>query len=157
MKTIELTQGKVAIVDDEDYEYLNKLKWYYSNGYAIRNLPTINGKRGTMWMHRVIINTPDKMDTDHKNGDMLDNRRINLRACTHSDNLLNRDKTKKNIVGYKGVYIKKGRKHNIYCAAIKYTGKLKHLGYFRTPKEAAKTYNKAALKYHGEFAKINDI
>lgn len=87
MKTISLTQNKIALVDDEDFEFLSQWKWHVmSRGYAARTTPD----KGKILMHREIAKTPHGLDTDHVNRNKLDNRRVNLRICSHRDNLLNR-------------------------------------------------------------------
>ena len=159
MKEIQLTQGKVALVDDDMYEYLNQWKWQVNkNGnkfYAITTLH-INGKCKTTFMHRLISNNKNtKMHTDHINGDGLDNRKINLRICTHSQNLMNRGPQANNKTGYKGVSYDKNL--NKFRATISINGINKNLGSYINLIDAARTYNAAALKYYGEFAKLNVI
>jgi hypothetical protein len=105
-------------------------------------------------MHRLIMNTPKGMDTDHINGDSLDNRRCNLRICTHAQNQRNLKK----ILGnnkYKGVSLFK--KTQKWRARIQINRMGLHLGYFDTEEEAAKAYNEAAEKHFGEFSRINII
>jgi hypothetical protein len=159
-KEIILTQGKVAIVDDEDFDYLNQWKWYASKDrykfYAVRNITISKGKQKSISMHRLISNNINtKMHTDHLNGNGLDNRKINLRICTHSQNLMNSKLRKDSTSGFKGVtYCKRNNK---YASVIKLNRKLIWLGYFIDPIDAARAYNDAALKYHGEFAHINKI
>lgn len=86
MKQIFLTNGITTIVSGKDYPALSKHRWHlHSQGYASTN---INGR--LVLMHRLIMGTPRGMDTDHINGDKLDNRRTNLRVCTHAQNQLNR-------------------------------------------------------------------
>ena len=152
MKHIELTQGKVAIVDDDDYDILNQSPWYYCRGYAKRSID-INNKQTTICMHRIILNTPDGMETDHINCNKLDNRKVNLRVCTHAENQCNKRKYKNNTSGHKGVVIR-GRK---FVSQIKHNNKLIHLGTHSTLEQAARVYNKAALKHYGEFASLNNI
>ena len=161
MKEIQLTQGKVALVDDDMYEYLNQWKWYASGShgkfYARRNLRINKKYLGCILMHRLIVkNTDSKMHTDHFNGDTLDNRKENLRICTASENLRNRKKHYNNKSGYKGVgkYDNNKLKFRSY---ITYEKKRVHIGYYNTEKEAARAYNEAAIKYHGEFANLNKI
>ena len=159
MKEIKLTQGKVAIVDDEDYEYLRQFKWCARNHrgytwYAQRFSQTVNGKRRIILMHRYIMDTPDGMETDHINHNGLDNRRENLRICTCAENRRNNRIAENNTTGYKGV----GYTTDGYIRAqIRCNNKKHHLGHFKTVEAAAKAYNKAALKYHGEFANLNII
>jgi hypothetical protein len=148
MKTIPLSQGKYAVVDEKDYEFLSQWKWSLSNGYAVRG-EYKKGKRKTIYMHRLITGFKT---TDHINRNSLDNRRANLRECTVAQNAHNRVKQKNNTSGYKGVYFHK--LENKWMSAIISNGKRIHLGYFSQKKEANEAYKKAALIYHGEFANI---
>jgi len=160
MKKIPLTQGKFALVDDEDFEWLNQWKWYYSKvgkdgigGYAMRKF-RVNGKQKTIRMHRLINNTPDGMDTDHDNGNKLDNRRKNLRDATTSQNQINRKKGRGNYSSrFKGVFWHKVTKK--WHAQITLNGKRIHLGLFVSELAAAAAYDEAAIKFHGEFASLN--
>lgn len=153
-KSITLTQGKVALVDDEDFEYLNQWKWFAEKRgsglvYAVRNV-----KQKPLHMHTQIIKTPKGMVTDHINGDGLDNRRCNLRACTHGENMRNRKVGQvNNKSGYKGAHWSKRQEK--WKAEIRVNGKSIHLGYFNDLIEAAQAYDRAARKYHGKFAKLN--
>jgi hypothetical protein len=152
MKTIELTQGKVAIVSDEDYEWYNQWKWSpHSSGYAVRGEKGENGKMKIIYMHREINRTPPGMDTSHLNGNGLDNRRENLRTCTTSENLHNRKIYKNNRSGFKGVsFVKSTGK---WRARINVDGIQVNLGNFLSIQEAVSAYNKVAGKYPGEFSK----
>jgi len=98
MRTIKLTQGKFAIVDDCDFEWLNQWKWHYSAGYVVSKM---GGKN--IYLHRFILQTPPKMDTDHINHNKLDNRRKNLRVATRSQNKQNTLISRANKSGFKGV------------------------------------------------------
>lgn len=151
MKEIILTQGKVALVDDEDFERLNKHKWYCRNGYAVRMTKFSLGKRQAILMHREIISPPQGLVVDHINGDGLDNRKKNLRACTHAENIRNQKLNRLNTTGYKGVCVNSKK----WIARIKINGKLLYLGRYNTPEEAAQVYDEAARKYFGKFAKVN--
>jgi len=160
MKEIQLTQGKVAIVDDEDFEYLNQFKWFANlqgkKFYARTNIPNKKGKRGSMLMHRLILNMLNsKLQVDHLNHYTLDNRKCNIRICTQSDNLKNRMINKNNSTGYKGVVYNKSNKK--FIAKIGVNKNIIYIGVFIDPIDAALAYNAAALKYHGEFANINKI
>ena len=111
MREILLTKGKVALVDDDIFEKLNQYKWqYHGKGYAIRSV-TEHGKNRGILMHREILKTPEGMETDHRNGNKLDNQRCNLRVCTAVQNRRNRAATKSNTSGYKCVYWDKRRKN----------------------------------------------
>ncbi len=154
MKYIELTKGEKAIVDDIDFEYLNKLNWSFSNGYAAKKL---KGNKN-LFMHTLIVNCPKNMKVDHKNGDGLDNRKKNLRVCTQAQNIANQKVRSDNLSGYKGVsFFKYGKRIRRWVAKITVNYSQKHLGYFYTEKEAAIAYNKGAKKYFGEFAKLNSL
>jgi len=106
-------------------------------------------------MHRLLAGTKKGQDTDHINHDRLDNRRCNLRVCTRSQNKMNVGLIKSNKTGFIGVSYNK--RDEIYQAGIAVNNKSIYLGQFKCPKKAAKAYNKAALKHHGEFANVNAI
>ena len=152
MKQIELTQGKVALVDDCDFEWLNQWRWYPKRttygGFAAQRSETKTNK--TILMHRIIMNTPQGMDTDHINHDTLDNRRLNLRICTRSQNNHNRSRQRGN---YKGVSFDKSTRKwrvNVWVEGTRY-----EVGYFEDEIEAAKAYDKKAKELVGEFVQLN--
>lgn len=154
MKEIQLTQGKVAQVSDHRFEYLNQWKWCasYWDGkwYAMRRVrpfPT------PIYMHRLILNAPKGMQVDHRDNDGLNNQDENIRLCTQAENLRNKGKQKNNTSGFNGVYWDKAFQR--YFSSIGIRGKNIHLGHFDDPVEAAHAYDKAAKKYHGEFARLN--
>ena len=151
-KMIPLTQGKFTLVDDEDFEWLNQWKWFYDNGYAARNTGP-RGHQKTLLMHRVIMNTPDGMDTDHINGVRSDNTRANLRVCDDAQNRANAGIRSDNSSGFIGVYKKKNRRK--WYVQIQVGRRRKHVGSYETAEEAARAYDQVALKYFGEFAKLN--
>jgi hypothetical protein len=143
-----------ALIDDEDYEIVSKHIWCLDNeGYASTTILE-NGNVKKIRMHRLILGYPSSR-IDHQNHNSIDNRRSNLRLATHQQNARNRGPTKANTSGYKGVHLR--RDTNRYQAFIKVEGKRLTLGCFKIAEEAAKAYNKAALKYHGEFAYLNPI
>lgn len=148
MKYIELTKGKQAIVDDEDFEYLSQWKWLFDSNYARRSVGS-KGKQKCIYMHKLLINCPQNRKGDHINGNKLDNRKFNLRIATVSENGMNRKVNKNNKSGLKGVSFFGGR----WRAYIQ----KRFLGYFPTKEKAAIAYNKAAQEYFGEFARLNQI
>lgn len=155
MKEIALTRGKVALVDDEDYEYLAKWKWHVdNNGYARRNVRVCIGRQRAVIMHRELAGvTSSTVDVDHINRDKLDNRRCNLRPCTRRENALNVGKRKRATSRFKGVHwVKHVRK---WQARITVHQATQNLGLFSHELDAARAYNKAAQKHFGRFAYLN--
>lgn len=167
MKEIPLTRGYVAIVDDCDYDYLMQWKWYASSHlYAVRKTSrkkSIDGRQKEIKMHRVVMELAgfniDRYKVDHKNGETLLNVRSNLRVATNSQNIASSHKPIRNKTGFLGVSKRTDRLKGkyIYSAAIKFDGKDYKLGYFATPEEAAQAYNEAAIRFFGEFARLNII
>lgn len=153
MKQIELANGKgFALVDDEDYERLNGYRWYLGNsGYAGRTTKGRGGRKITM--HREVLGLApgDKKQADHINGNRLDNRRRNLRECSHEENRYNVQKTKGLSSGYKGV----SRDGQQWQVKITHNRTGYHLGLFDSETEAAIAYDHEARKLFGEFAKLN--
>jgi hypothetical protein len=159
MQTITLTNGMTTIVDDDVYEMLNEKTWYARKRgnawYAYRHEYSKNTYK-YVFMHRVIANTPEGLVTDHISGDGLDNRRENLRVCTHAENMHNYTKPSHGKTSrFKGVFFNKQAKK--YHAIIRINNKVIHVGYFKDEILAASAYNEAAVKYHGVFAKLNDL
>jgi hypothetical protein len=154
-KIIKLTQGKCAIVDDWDFIFLSKYKWYFAEGYAMSG--GIGEKN--IRMHRLIMQPQGNNFIDHKNRNGLDNRRSNLRICTMGENKRNQKIYKNNTSGFKGVCLRNKLLYKIkkWQARISVGGKRISLGYHKTRKEAAIAYNMAAQNLHGEYAKLNTI
>jgi hypothetical protein len=151
MREIKLTKGQVTLVDDEDYERLAVRKWHAQPstcGFAA--VAKIDGKK--VLMSRVIMNAPDGVHVDHKDGNRLNNQKSNLRFATVSQNQQNKARGKANTSGYKGVMRCSNGKYNAY---IYVAGKRKDLGRFTTAKDGARAYDAAALEYFGEFAMPN--
>ena len=143
MKNIILNQNSFAIVDDEDFEFLNQWKWSMDGkGYACHQ---------GMKMHRVITDAPANMFCDHINGNRLDNRKCNIRFVTNKQNIWNQKKKSTNTSGYKGVSFQNGKWHSKITA----NGKQYHIGYYETKEEAAKAYDEKAKELHGDYARTN--
>lgn len=158
--SILLTQGKYALVDVEDYEYLRQWKWYYiKEGYAVRSDYSNGRPAQQIKMHRQIMGEPEGMEVDHENGDKLDNRRLNLRVATRNQNQQNTGIPKNNTSGYKGVSWNTQVKKWKACLQVQINGKRKtvYLGHYHNPVEGAKAYNQAALEYFGDFARLNNV
>jgi hypothetical protein len=163
LKEIELTQGKCALVDDEDYERLSAFKWYAardrrnegkSTWYAATKLPRgLGGGQTTLKMHRFLMDAPPGMDVDHKDHNGLNNRRNNLRLCTRRQNSQNRVKQANSASWYKGVSWRKDRAK--WHALIRVEGRLLHLGYYASEEDAGRAYDQAAVEHFGEFAHTN--
>ncbi len=155
MKQIPLTQGKFAIVDDEDFERLSKFKWFASKVgsgafYAMRTIREGGCKR-ILPMQNAVMSVQHGVIVDHIDRNRLNNRRDNLRICTQAQNSCNRSMMRNNTSGFKGVS-RHGKK---WQSRIKLDGKSMFLGYFNTKEEAARAYDAAAVKFHGEFASLN--
>lgn len=161
MKKIPLTRGQFALVDDDDYAELSGYKWYATKSpnawYAHRQFRhnTIKNKKGQgkqiyVSMHRQIMKAPKSKNIDHKNGNGLDNRKSNLRFCTHAENMRNQ---KTMSCGYKG--LRKTPDGKKWGVQICVDGVRHNLGLFTSQKAAAKEYDKLAKLLHGEFAALN--
>jgi hypothetical protein len=137
MKEIPLTQGKIALVDDEDYEYLMQWKWHVASGrYASRAIVLPNGKKTKISMHRSIMSCPELYEVDHINRNTFDNQKSNLRMVTRKQNADNRGTFKNNTSGAKGVCFHNGK----WQASYKHKGHLIYIGRFDTIEEAKIAY-----------------
>ena len=139
MKTIELSQGRFALVDDKDFHWLNQWEWSAIRGrntfYAIRRVRPSTA--GTL-MHRLIVGGgADGALVDHQDGDGLNNQRANLRLSTNQQNVW-----------------KRGSRYRAYVVV---DGTQQHLGTFTTAEEAALAYNKAAAALFGVYARLNEL
>lgn len=142
------------LVDDEHYDFLMKYNWWphvsHGNIYAYAR---IDGKM--IYMHALLLpDVPKDYTRDHINGNSLDNRMINLRICTKSQNMANQGLRSDNTSGYKGVSKTSEGK---FESSLQCKGIGQHLGFFNTPEEAALCYNKAAKEAFGEFAQLNNL
>lgn len=165
MKTIPLTRGKVAVVDDEDYEFLNQWKWRALTTirkqtnptfYAYRTTPRPNRK--SVYMHREVLRRcgfPESKQVDHVDSDGLNNQRNNLRPASASQNRWGMRKRVGRTSKFKGVYWHK--KMHAWMTRIYFSGRYIFLGTFTNETEAGKAYDRAANHYFGEFARHNDL
>lgn len=156
MKTIPLTMGYIAFVDDDDFEYLNRFKWCVNknNGrfYAYRRID----KHHMKYMHRSIMNARDGDVVDHADGNGLNNSRANLRLTNQSKNMANSNKSHSNNSGFKGVTCSSLEKRKKpWRAQICVNYQTIFLGRYKNKEEAAEEYDRAAKKFFGEYAKIN--
>lgn len=152
---VPLTQGLVAIVDDDDAAtVLVAGKWhahgYHRTHYARRNVRRPDGSRTTLLLHTFLTGWSY---VDHRNGDGLDNRRSNLRPATNAQNARNGPLRMHNTSGYRGVFWNK--RDRVWHAKIGADYRLRHLGTFPDPISAAHAYDAAARELHGEFARLN--
>ena len=159
-REINLSQGKRALVDDDDFEWLSQHKWTYKRrdrhtGYAYRNVYENSKFVKSVYMHRAILEAGPEEEVGHVSGDGLDNRRCNLRICTHAQNSQNRRRGRENGVSqYRGV---RPRPNDRWAAEITTCGKQMYLGLFDSEVEAAIAYNCAARESHGDFATLNSV
>ena len=155
-RTIHLTQGKISLVSDDDFDTVMAHKWhavnFHGHWYAMTNVRA-DGRQKGLLMHRVLLNPPPSYDIDHINGDGLDNQRDNLRLATRSQNLANSCRHNDSSSPWKGVYWDKGA--GKWRAHIRINGKKKCIGNFTTAEDAAKAYDAEAIRLFGDFAKPN--
>lgn len=161
MREIQLTQGKVALVDDEDYEEVSRHKWHAvlkrgcRTWYAMTNIRRDDGKRTTIEMHALIMGKdPAGRQIDHADLDGLNNRRSNLRYATRSEQRQNIAADRDNKTGFKGVTLSY-RSTGLYVAQLGMKTQRVTIGYFKTAEEAAKAYDAKAREVYGAFARTN--
>lgn len=158
MKLLKLPKNKFTMIDDEDYDLVSGYNWRQTmEGYVTTHLSRLldpNKKQKGILLHRLIMNVLDDKSIviDHKNGNILDNRRKNLRICSPKEN--SRNRKCRYYLKYKGIEKLKSGK---FRARILINKKRISLGIFNTEENAALAYNEAAIKYYGEFANLNII
>lgn len=159
MKEIILTQGKVALVDDADFEWLNQWKWFAykdANTYYAHRSDRTGPKQRIILMHREILGLTDpKIHGDHKDRNGLNNQRNNLRTANNSQNMANRRSHIDSTSEYLGVYYYK-RDRN-WRARITKDRKDIFIGGYDSEYEAALAYNEVAIQLHGQFANLNKV
>jgi transposase-like protein len=160
-REVPLTQGKVALVDEEDYKRVSRYNWSArtwpgkSLCYAQRFKRRKNGTKTAQSMHDFIMKPPRWFEVDHKNGMGLNNRSSNLRCATKAQNGANRGPNRNNTSGYKGVTRSRSKDLPPWKAQIQVNGVHYQLGYHETPQDAVRAYDEAARKHFGEFAWTN--
>lgn len=156
MREIKLTRGKVALVDDEHYEWLNQWKWYAQpkrDTYYAFKVERVGSCRKTVRMHRLIMGITDpKVQVDHRDHNGLNNQCFNLRKATNQQNTQNRRKPSNNTSGYKGVYWHSQCRK--WRAMIPFEGRLRCLGLYIDKETAIAVRNRAELLYFNDFACI---
>lgn len=157
MKRIPLSQGQFALIDNIDFETVSRFKWHVKDGYARTTvyLGMLGGKPKSihMYLHRLILHPPIKLEVDHINHNKLDCRREKMRICTHQENQHNQSLRKGNSSRFKGVrWDKSAAKWN---ARISYNNKKIHLGMFHDEAEAGMAYDAKAQELFGDFANCN--
>jgi hypothetical protein len=153
MKEIKLTQGQVALVDDEDFDELSRYKWYAiksvsGNTYYAGKKDIV---RKTVLMHHQIQNLTTM--TDHIDGNGCNNQKTNLRQCTCQQNQMNQIIQRRSTSGFKGV----SKNGSSWAAYINYNGSHIYLGSYKLRTNAALAYNQKAAELFGEFARLNNV
>jgi len=156
VKTIPLTQGQFAIVDNEDFALLSSWKWFAQKNvrtfYACRHVYVPDGPNQLVLMHRSLLQTPSGLLSDHIDGNGLNNTRINLRDATPLQNMMNRRGKRGGSSKYKGVWMdQQGDSSKKWRAGIRINGKLNYLGRFCAEEDAAAAYAQSAEKNFGQF------
>jgi hypothetical protein len=153
---VPLTQGYEAIIDVEDVPLVEGYNWRaMTTGrsmYAARSGPRAGKERPLIMMHRVIAGDPEGLLVDHKDGNGMNNRRLNLRSASNTQNQHNAKISKVNTSGSKGVHWRAdiGK----WAARIRVNGNRKTLGFFSDIQSAAAAYEAASKQFHGEFGRV---
>lgn len=156
MKTIKLTQGKVALVDNADFEVLSKFKWYAlkvgRRFYAARNIRKPDGTRTIQLLHQFLL--PGVPQIDHQDGNGLNDQMHNIRPATHQQNARGFQQKRLGASSkFRGVTW--DRKQLKWLAYIKADGKVINLGRFADEANAGRARDIATLKYYGPDAHFN--
>lgn len=158
-KNLILSCGTVCIVDEEDFEILNRHKWrLVGAGYVSRNsVKLVTKRQKTIYLHKILLDCPDGYEVDHINKNKLDNRKANLQICDRKENCRKRPKCKRTKHQQSSIYKGVSKHQGKWRARIFYNNKEISLGRFDCEIEAAKSYNQAALTYFGKFATLNEV
>lgn len=142
-------------IDADMYETLKNFKWRPDkDGYGFSRI-TIEGKKVQISMHRLIVAATEGQLVDHRNGDVTDNQRHNLRIVNAFQSACNRGAMKGSKSQYKGVFFRNKNGRNYWIARMKIKGKIVLEKWVHDEKEAARLYDAAAKVYHGEYARLN--
>jgi len=152
---IPLTKGLEALVSPQDFDLVREFKWVAAKGgrthYASQTIWLAGGKKTVRLMHRLILAPPKGVFVDHINGNGLDNRRENLRLCSHAQNIRNQQPQVGTSSRFKGVWMQRGK----WAAMIQHNGDKITLGRFDCEERAARQYDRAARVFFGRFARTN--
>lgn len=156
VREIPLSQGKIALVDDEDFDRVNQFKWCAAATSSSRTWYAMRGdytgsKPRTIYLHRFILDAPSDMDVDHINHNGLDCRRENMRLATTSQNCCNRRKNVGSKFRFKGIQARRNR----FAVRVPFDGRLVHFRTYATQEEAARIYDAVVARLRGEFAHTN--
>ena len=152
---VYFNDGSFFVIDTQDLPAVSQFTWFlgkrgYPVAHASRKSSTPNK---TFPLHRYLMNPEDGYDIDHITGDKMDNRRSNLRVCTHQENMFNQTLKSSNKTGFCGV--SKNRRTGTYEAYLHINGSKKYLGMYSSAEEAARVRDEAAMLYYGEYARLN--
>ena len=159
MAYLELTKGFKTRLDAKDADAMGAFNWYAQTGsgnrkrmYAARRVGgRLNGK--IIYLHRILTGAKTHQQVDHINGDSLDNRRRNLRLCSHGQNRMNSLRYSSNTSGFKGVSFRKDT--GMWDCRLTVKGRQIIGGCFKTAELAAHAYDRLSKKYHGKFGYLN--
>lgn len=152
-KYLIISGGHKTLLDIEDFAWASVFRWQHSHGYACRRERQPDGSYRKIYLHRLVAGAGKDKVTDHINKDSLDNRRKNLRVCTHRQNLWNAKRPKNNTSGFKGVQWNKTERK--WIARSEHNKRIYILGRYKTATEAARVYDAFVLSNRGEYAVTN--
>jgi hypothetical protein len=157
-RRIYLGEREWTLLDEEDFYRYGNLKLslggFKKNFYAVSGVKNKDGNFELVRLHRLLMNSPKGRVVDHRNGDGLDNRRENLRIATRGQNVCNKIKTRRKTSS-KFIGVSWDKRSRLWAAYVGHLYKKIFLGYFKNEIDAARAYDRAAIKYHGEFARLN--